>query len=56
VKSLVDAIVAFQVESRQLITQFRKESTESTQKIAEIVEDGKKRCTAAMSRFAAVPA
>ena len=43
VQKLVDAIVDYQVESKKMIEDLRKESDESSKEIAKIVEDGKKR-------------
>ncbi len=51
VQKLVDAIVSYQVESRQMITQLRKESTENAKEIARLVEDGKQRYRATLIQF-----
>ena len=53
VQKLVDAIVSYQVESRQMITQLRKESTENAKEIARLVEEGKERYRATLANFPA---
>ena len=56
VQKLVDSVVSFQEESVGLIEQLRKESTENAQAIAKIVDDGKQRYRAAITKYAAAPA
>ena len=51
VQKLVDAVVAFQIESVQLIEQHRKEATESAKLIEKSVEEGKQKCTDAINKY-----
>lgn len=43
VKKLVDAVVKYQEDSREIIAEMRKLSTENAQEIRDVVEDGKRR-------------
>lgn len=43
VQKLVDAVVDYQLESKKLIEEMRKEADQSQKEISQIVEDGKKR-------------
>ncbi|MEQ8177861.1 MAG: hypothetical protein RIA10_05945 [Amphiplicatus sp.] len=45
VKKLVDSVVSYQERSQQIIAEMRKLSTENSNEIREVVEDGKKRLT-----------
>jgi uncharacterized phage infection (PIP) family protein YhgE len=51
VQKLVDAVVSYQEESRQMINQFRGESTQNAIEIARIVDDGKRRASEAISKY-----
>lgn len=51
VQKLVDAIVKYQLESKEMIEQFRKESTKSKEEIEVIVNDGKKKCFEALNKY-----
>jgi len=51
VKKLVDAVVGYQEESRKLIEDLRVESTKSAKEIEGIVEDGKRRCREAVTKY-----
>ena len=51
VQKLVDAVVAFQLDSLQLIDQHRKEATESAKLIEKSVEEGKQKCTDAINKY-----
>ena len=51
VQKLVDAIVSYQIESRQMISQLRDESTKNAEDIRIIVDDGKKRTAEASYKF-----
>lgn len=51
VQKLVDAIVSYQTESLQLIDQHRKDATENTKAIEQMVEDGKQKCQLAIDKF-----
>lgn len=52
VQKLVDAIVKYQVESKQTIEQLREESEKNSEEIAKIVEEGKQKCRNAIYNFA----
>ncbi|WP_293719819.1 cell surface protein [Stappia sp.] len=43
VKKLVDSVITFQVNSREIITEMRKMSTKNSEEIRDAVEDGKRR-------------
>ena len=43
VQKLVDAVVKYQEDSREIISEMRKLSTENAQEIRDVVEDGKRR-------------
>ena len=51
VQKLVDAVVNFQIESKQMITDLRSDSEKNAAEIAKIVEDGKQRCQNAIYNF-----
>jgi hypothetical protein len=51
VQKLVDAVVSYQVESLELIDQYRKEATESAKAIEAHVEEGKQKCQSAIDKF-----
>ena len=51
VQKLVDAIVNYQKESREMIEQLRDESEKSAKEIEVIVEDGKKRYRDAVTKY-----
>lgn len=51
VKKLVDAIVSYQIESKESIKQLRDESEKSAKEIERIVEDGKQRYRQAVYKF-----
>ena len=51
VKKLVDAVVNYQLESRQMIVKMRDQSEKDAKEIAAIVDDGKKRFAAASTNF-----
>jgi uncharacterized protein YaaN involved in tellurite resistance len=51
VQKLVDSIVRYQLESKEMIEQFRKESTKSKEEIEVIVNDGKKKCFEALNKY-----
>jgi hypothetical protein len=53
VQKLVDSIVSFQIEGRQLINQYRLESTENSNMIQKIVEEGKERSRRAVMQYEA---
>ena len=54
VQKLVDAIVNYQTESREMIEQLRDESAKSAKEIEVIVEDGKKRYRDAVTKYKAI--
>jgi hypothetical protein len=51
VQKLVDSIVRYQLESKEMIEQFRKESTKTKEEIEVIVNDGKKKCFEAINKY-----
>jgi hypothetical protein len=51
VKSLVDAVVTYQTESRKLISQYRMESAQNTIQVRELVEEGKRRLREAIFNY-----
>lgn len=51
VQKLVDAIVSYQVESKEMIKQLRDDSEKSAKEIERIVEDGKQRYRQAAYKF-----
>jgi hypothetical protein len=51
VQKLVDAIVKYQLESKDMIEQFRKESTKNKEDIESIVDEGKTKCLEAISKY-----
>ncbi len=51
VQKLVDAIVAFQTESVQLIGQAREQATTNANEVKQVVEEGKQRYRAALEAF-----
>lgn len=51
VQKLVDAIVTYQVESQELISKLRKQATEDSKEIEQIVEDGKLRYKQAVNKY-----
>ncbi|MFH1073112.1 MAG: cell surface protein, partial [Nanoarchaeota archaeon] len=53
VQMLVDAVVSFQTETRQIITALREMSTQNAQEIERIVEEGKQKCVAAIGKYEA---
>ncbi len=55
VQKLVDAVVAYQLESKEMIEQLRADSSKNTAEIARIVEDGKQRCQKALYNFSNKP-
>lgn len=52
VQKLVDAVVNYQIESRQLIKQYRDESTKQSQEVEAIVEEGKKKVAELEQKYA----
>jgi hypothetical protein len=42
VKRLVDSVVSYQEQSRQIIAEMRRQSTRNAEEIREAVEDGKR--------------
>jgi hypothetical protein len=56
VKKLVDAVVAYQERSRQIVEEMRVLATKNEQELRAAVEDGKKRMVALEQRVAALPA
>ncbi len=55
VQKLVDSIVSYQAESLQMIEDLRGESTRSAAEIERIVEDGKNKSRAAVTKFLTAP-
>jgi hypothetical protein len=51
-KKLVDSIVSYEKDSKQLIQQYRDESTQNTKEIVQIMEDGKKQMYAIVNTYA----
>jgi hypothetical protein len=56
VQKLVDAIVKYQLESKEMIEDLRKESTKSKEEIERIVDEGKKKCLDAVNKFSLLAA
>ncbi len=54
VQKLVDSIVSFQTESRQLINQYRLEAVDNANAIEKIVEEGKEKSREAVMKYRAV--
>jgi len=54
VQMLVDSIVSFQTEGRQLINQYRQESLDNANEIQRIVEEGKEKSREAVLKYQAI--